>query len=70
MDRKYRLQILEENNLIEIVHGIIDSLWLKKEGASPGEYVELCNAISKEIGVQLNLEAGIDGLFSFHPECT
>ncbi len=34
----------------------MDSLWLKKEGASPKEYVELCKAVSKEIGVQLNVE--------------
>ena len=40
----------------EIVHGIVDSLWLKKEGASLREYVELCKAVSKEIGVQLNVE--------------
>jgi len=49
------VRIAEERGF-EIVHGIIDSLWLKKEGASPREYVELCEAVSKEIGVQLNVE--------------
>jgi DNA polymerase elongation subunit (family B) len=47
---------MAEERGFEIVHGIVDSLWLKKEGASPKEYVELCEAVSKEIGVQLNVE--------------
>jgi len=47
---------MAEERGFEIVHGIVDSLWLKKEGASPREYMELCNAVSKEIGVQLNVE--------------
>ena len=47
---------MAEERGFEIVHGIVDSLWLKKEGASPKEYVELCRAASKKIGVQLNIE--------------
>jgi len=47
---------MAEERGFEIVHGIVDSLWLKKERASPREYVELCKAVSKEIGVQLNVE--------------
>lgn len=47
---------MAEERGFEIVHGIVDSLWLKKEGASPREYVELCKAVSKEVGVQLNVE--------------
>jgi len=47
---------MAEERGFEIVHGIVDSLWLKKEGASPREYVEFCEAVSKEIGVQLNVE--------------
>jgi len=47
---------MAEERGFEIVHGIVDSLWLKKDGASPREYVELCRAVSKEIGVQLNVE--------------
>ena len=39
-----------------VVHGIVDSLWLKKEGASPKEYVELCKAVYREVGVQLKVE--------------
>ena len=47
---------MAEERGFEIVHGIVDSLWLKKESASPREYAELCNAVSREIGVQLNVE--------------
>jgi DNA polymerase elongation subunit (family B) len=47
---------MAEERGFEIVHGIVDSLWLKKEEASPREYVELCKVVSKEIGVQLNVE--------------
>jgi len=39
-----------------IVHGIVDSLWLKKEGATVEEYVELCREVSKRIGVPLSFE--------------
>ena len=47
---------MAEQRGFEIVHGIVDSLWLKKEDASPREYVDLCRVVSKEIGVQLNIE--------------
>jgi DNA polymerase elongation subunit (family B) len=47
---------LAEERGFEIVHGIVDSLWLKKERASPTEYAELCDHISKEIGVPLNVK--------------
>jgi len=49
---------MAEDRGFEIVHGIVDSLWLKKQGASPREYVELCKAVSEEVGVQLNVEGG------------
>ena len=47
---------MAEERGFEIVHGIVDSLWLKKEGASAEEYADLCRVVSKEIGVQLNVE--------------
>ncbi len=47
---------MAEERGFEVVHGIVDSLWLKKEGTSPREYVDFCKAVSKEIGVQLNVE--------------
>jgi len=47
---------MAEERGFEIVHGIVDSLWLKKQGVSPREYVELCKTVSEEVGVQLNVE--------------
>ena len=40
----------------EVLHGIVDSLWLKKENASVEDYKKLCGQISDEIGVGLNFE--------------
>ncbi len=39
-----------------VLHGIVDSLWLKKPGATIQEYKDLCRAISHEVGVPLNFE--------------
>jgi len=47
---------MAEERGFEIVHGIVDSLWLKKKGTSPREYVELCKSVSKEFGVHLKVE--------------
>jgi DNA polymerase-2 len=45
-----------ESRGFTVVHGIVDSLWLKKEDATPEEYLSLCKEISEEIGVPLNFE--------------
>jgi DNA polymerase I len=45
-----------EERGFEIVHGIVDSLWPKKEGASSEEYVRLCEKISEEVGVPLDFD--------------
>jgi DNA polymerase elongation subunit (family B) len=55
-DALLRTVRMAEARGFEVVHGIVDSLWLKKESASPKEYAELCGAVSREIGVPLNLE--------------
>jgi DNA polymerase-2 len=39
-----------------VIHGIVDSLWLKKEDAEPKDYAELCGAVSRETGLSLNVE--------------
>ncbi|MGB9914775.1 MAG: DNA polymerase domain-containing protein [Candidatus Bathyarchaeales archaeon] len=39
-----------------VVHGIVDSLWLKKKNATIEEYGEFCRAVSEKIGVPLNFE--------------
>jgi DNA polymerase elongation subunit (family B) len=47
---------MAENRRFTVLHGIVDSLWLKKEAATIPEHVDLCKEISMEIGVPLNFE--------------
>ncbi len=47
---------IAEGKGFTIIHGIVDSLWLKKKGATVQEYASLCKEISKNIGVPLNFE--------------
>jgi DNA polymerase elongation subunit (family B) len=49
------VRIAEERGF-EVIHGIVDSLWLKKENAEPKDYAELCGAVSRETGLSLNVE--------------
>jgi DNA polymerase elongation subunit (family B) len=39
-----------------VIHGIVDSLWLKKKNASVSEYADLCAEVSKKLNVSLNFE--------------
>ena len=43
------------------MHGIVDSMWLKKPGATPGEYEALC----REIEGQLHFPIEFDGLYKW-----
>jgi len=47
---------MAESRGFTIIHGIVDSLWLKKDEATIHEYIDLCSEISQEIGVPLNFE--------------
>jgi DNA polymerase, archaea type len=47
---------IAESEGFEVVHGIVDSLWLKKPDCTLEEYQSLCGKISGKIGVQLNFE--------------
>ncbi len=47
---------MAENRGFTIIHGIVDSLWLKKEDATNEEYLDLCKEVSTEINVPLNFE--------------
>jgi len=49
------VRIAEERGF-EVVHGIVDSLWLKKKDVEPRDYAELCGVVSREVGVPLNVE--------------
>jgi len=55
-DALLRTAHLAEERGFQIVHGIVDSLWLKKEGATAQEFVGLCKDITKEIGVPISFE--------------
>jgi DNA polymerase II len=43
-----------------LVHGIIDCLWLKKEGATEEDYEALCRAIQASTGIEISLEGIYD----------
>jgi DNA polymerase elongation subunit (family B) len=45
-----------EKHGFEVVHGIVDSLWLKKRDATVEEYTGLCKIISEQVGVPINFE--------------
>jgi DNA polymerase elongation subunit (family B) len=40
----------------EVIHGIVDSLWLKKPDASLEDYEDLCKLITEQSGVSINFE--------------
>jgi len=47
---------MAEDRGFEVIHGIVDSLWLKKENATFDDYRELSEEASEKIGVPLNFE--------------
>ncbi|MBN1357581.1 hypothetical protein JW988_02325 [Candidatus Bathyarchaeota archaeon] len=47
---------MAETRGFEVIHGIVDSLWLKKKNATIAEYTDLCREVSEKIGVPLNFE--------------
>lgn len=57
---------LAENMGFSVIHGIVDSLWLKKEGASSDDYVNLCEEICKKLDLPLDF-AGLYKWIVFLP---
>ena len=47
---------ISERRGFEVLHGIVDSLWLKKEDATLKDYDSLCKQVSDDIEVPLNFE--------------
>jgi len=47
---------IAERRGFSVVHGIVDSLWLRKVDATAQSYISLCREINDEIGVPLNFE--------------
>ena len=48
---------IAEDSGFEVIHGIVDSLWLTKKDTPIEEYPKLCQKITSEIGVPINFEA-------------
>jgi DNA polymerase I len=55
-DAFLRAARMSERQGFEVLHGIVDSLWLKKDDATLEEYRSLCEKVSEDIGVPLNFE--------------
>jgi len=47
---------ITQRNGFSVVHGIVDSVWLKKNGASEADYVDLCETVEKELGLPISFE--------------
>jgi DNA polymerase I len=47
---------MAEEHGFEVIHGIVDSLWLKKVNASPREVVDFCREVSDAVKVSLGVE--------------
>ncbi len=47
---------LAENNGFSVIHGIVDSLWLKKQNASAEDFEELCKKIIEKTKIPINFE--------------
>jgi len=45
---------LAEDKGFEVIHGIVDSLWLKKEAASFDDYVNLAKKLTKQVDLPLD----------------
>ncbi len=60
---------IAEDNGFEVIHGIVDSLWVKKPDASRSEFVSLCTEVEKKTGLPIHLE-GIYNWIVFLPSKT
>jgi DNA polymerase elongation subunit (family B) len=47
---------LAEEHGFEVIHGIVDSLWIKKPGVTPKEVVDFCHEAEQLVNVPLNVE--------------
>ena len=47
---------IAEEDGFEVVHGIVDSLWLKKQDAPKKEYQNLCKKIAEQSKIPINFE--------------
>src|SRR5207247_10639990 len=50
-----------ESNGFSLVHGIVDSMWLHKQGATAEDYEKLCGKIRESTG----LPVGFEGIYKW-----
>ena len=55
-DKLFRAVDVADELGYEVLHGITDSLWLRKGGAGEEEYGELCRRIEERSGLSISLE--------------
>lgn len=55
-DTLLRTAHIAERRGFENMHGIIDCLWLRKQGAVEEDYLELCREIEEDTGLPIGLE--------------
>jgi DNA polymerase elongation subunit (family B) len=55
-DAFLRAARIAEGRGFKVIHGIVDSLWLKKKDATITEYTDLCKEVTQKIDVPLNFE--------------
>jgi len=48
--------VIAESKGFKLVHGIVDSMWLKKIGAASNEYEDLCREIEDRLHFPINFE--------------
>jgi DNA polymerase II len=51
-----RAKEIAEDAGFEMLHALTDSLWIRKEGATEEELLRLCETITRETGIEMNLE--------------
>ena len=47
---------IAERRGFQVLHGIVDSLWVKRDRAGPGDFQQLCDEIEEEIGLPISFE--------------
>ncbi len=51
-----RAKEVAESKGFELIHAIIDCVWIKKEGMTSGDLQELCREIRSAVGIDISLE--------------
>ena len=59
-DAILRAKEIAEAQGYELIHAIIDCLWLKKKGAAERDYQQLCHDITAHVGIDISLEGIYD----------